>query len=231
MPRNIMDKVLFWDFDGTLSYPNKSFSTALYWVLCKNGYSIDKDAATKFLTNVYSWKTPEITYPNRTSELWWAMLFEKIRDFLLAHRVSPLDTTIICEDFRRKLIDISNYTLYDDTVQTLDSCIKKGYKNYLITNNYPEILDNLKKLNIDHFFSGHIVSSHIGYEKPRKEFFDYAKKISGSPSIGYVIGDNPIADIQGGKDAGFATIAVHECKQSNADYYFENLKQILSVLI
>lgn len=224
-----MERALFWDFDGTLSYPNKSFSTALYCALSEKGYNLDEEDCNRFLSNLYSWKSPQITYPDKIHGLWWETHFEKIRTYLAAHSIPDTDFDAICAAFRERLISVSNYALYDDTAATLEACRKLGFKNYLITNNYPEILENLKTLNIADFFTDYIVSSHIGYEKPRKEFFDYAKKISGV-STGYVIGDNPKADIQGGKDAGFITIAVHECKQSNADYYFETLAQILPIL-
>lgn len=45
-----------------------------------------------------------------------------------------------------------------------------------------------------------------------------------------MIGDNPVADIKGGNQAGFKTIAVHECKESDADYYFEKLKDIFDII-
>ena len=47
-----MCKVLFWDFDGTLSYPNKSFSTALYTVLNENGYEVKKGTGNIFSLNL-----------------------------------------------------------------------------------------------------------------------------------------------------------------------------------
>lgn len=225
-----MDKVLFWDFDGTLSFPNKSFFSALPAVLSENGYAVKETEVTSFLKNFYSWKTPQIDYIDRTNALWWDTHFEKIRNFCRQNSIPAADLDNICAGFRKKLIDVSNYQLYEDTVKTLDACTKMGFKNYLITNNYPEITDNLQKLNISHFFSDFIVSSHIGYEKPRKEFFDYAKEIAGCPNTGYVIGDNPVADILGGKESGFITIAVHECKHSEADYYCENLNQIFTIL-
>lgn len=224
-----MDRVLFWDFDGTLSYPNKSFSTALHCALAEKGYQLDAAECAGFLSDLYSWKTPQIAYPDKRNELWWQTHFEKIRTYLAAHEIPATDFDVICAAFREKLIAVSNYALYDDTAATLEACRQMGFRNYLVTNNYPEILDNLKKLNIADYFSDFIVSSHIGYEKPRKEFFDYAKKVSGAAS-GYMIGDNPVADIQGGKDAGFVTIAVHACKQSCADHYVETLSKILPIL-
>ena len=47
----------------------------------------------------------------------------------------------------------------------------------IISANSPEITENLKKLGIAHFFDGLVVSSHIGFEKPREEFFEYAKSL------------------------------------------------------
>ena len=52
-----------------------------------------------------------------------------------------------------------------------------------------------------------------------------------NPDVVYVIGDNPDADIKGGKNMGYTTIAVHECKESDGDYYLENLSDIFKILI
>ncbi len=48
-----------------------------------------------------------------------------------------------------------------------------------------------------------------GYEKPRKEIFEYAILNAGKPEIRYMIGDNPIADYEGGFKAGMIPILVH----------------------
>ncbi len=225
-----MNKALLWDFDGTLSYPNKSFFTALHTAVLKAGYIIEKEKTVEFLEKAYSWKTPDISYTDKTGEKWWDTLFCKINLFCLENGIDEAELEKINMRFKELLINAENYFLYDDTVKTLEKCTKAGYKNYLATNNYPEIIQNLKKLGIATYFTDYIVSSHIGYEKPRAEFYNCAKKLSGNPEIAYMIGDNPIADISGGKEAGFITIAVHECKNSAADYYFENLADILSIL-
>ncbi len=226
-----MNKALFWDFDGTLSYPNKSFFDALDKALLKNGYSFGNNKAEEFLKTAYSWKTPDITYVDKTNSLWWDTLFEKIMGFCATVGVAPADLEKVCSDFKEILTDVSNYKLYDDTAETLKKCMDLGYKNYLITNNYPEITSILEKLGIAHFFESFIVSSHIGYEKPRKEFFEHAKNVAESPEVVYVVGDNLNADIQGGKNMGFTTVAVHRCTESDADYYLENLFGIFNILI
>ena len=225
-----MKKVLFWDFDGTLSYPNKSFNTALYDAVREYNYDINAEKVSVFITQNYSWKMYDICYPGRTGEMWWDSLGEKINIFLSNEGVSKRDFDKINKRFRELLIDVKNYCLYEDTVETLTRAMEYGFRNVLITNNYPEIISNLEKMNIASFFDQYAVSSHIGFEKPRKEFFEYAKQLAGNPEIGYVIGDNPVADIKGGKAAGLVTIAVHECKNSEADYYVENLINIFKIL-
>lgn len=225
-----MTKALFWDFDGTLSFPNQSFSTALDKALKESGISVSQASARSFLEQAYSWRTPQIAYPDRCGSLWWDSFFETIGLFCIQQGVSSGHLPQICKRVREILIDVSNYQLYEDTKETLEQCLERGYENYLITNNYPEILQNLELLGIKQYFTDFTVSSHIGYEKPRKEFFDYAKQLSNHPEIGYVIGDNPLADIQGGKDAGFVTIAVHQCTASNAEFYVKQLSQILNII-
>lgn len=225
-----MNKALFWDFDGTLSYPNRSFETALYNAITECGYDVDKEKTCEWLSKAYSWKMPDITYPDKTGEGWWDVMFERINAFIESHGVKEADFRKVDARFRELLIDVGNYRLYDDTEETLKRARELGYKIYLVTNNYPEITENLEKLGISAYFDGMIISAHIGYEKPRKEFFDYAKTMAGNPEIGYMIGDNPNADIKGGKSAGLTTIAVHECRESVADYYIENLADIFALL-
>ena len=45
-----------------------------------------------------------------------------------------------------------------------------------------------------------------------------------------MVGDNPIADVTGAKNAGMTAILVHKGCPSNADYTFDNLTDILQIL-
>lgn len=225
-----MNKVLFWDFDGTLSYPNKSFETALYTAITECGYDIDEKKTCEWLSKSYSWKMPGEAYSDKTGEGWWDAMFERTNGFMKEEGISVADFGMINARFREILTDVTNYRLYDDTEETLKKAKETGYKNILVTNNYPEITANIERLGISKYFDGYTVSADIGYEKPRAEFFAYAKKIAGEIDVAYIIGDNPNADIKGGKDAGFSAIAVHECRESVADYYVEKLDDILGII-
>ena len=225
-----MSKAILWDFDGTLSYPNKSFSTALYDAITQCGHAVHRTEAMAFTERAYSWKAPDRTYPDQTGEKWWEDLFGKTALFCRSQGIAPADIPKINRRFRELLTAVSNYRLYDDTLETLRLCAALGYKNHLATNNYPEITAVINALGLDPWLTGCIVSSHIGYEKPRKEFYDHAKALCGAPETLYMVGDNPVADILGAKNAGLVTIAVHACKNSAADHYFETLKEIPTIL-
>ena len=95
-----------------------------------------------------------------------------------------------------------------------------------MSNNFPELPDVIKGLGLGKYFADYIVSANIGYEKPRIEIFKYALELAGSPDVCYMIGDNPIADIQGGKSAGMKTVLVNNSGSSDADYKCESLVEI-----
>jgi putative hydrolase of the HAD superfamily len=50
----------------------------------------------------------------------------------------------------------------------------------------------------------------VGYDKPRKEIFEYATAKVGNPEVRYMIGDNPVADYEGGLNAGMKPVLVHK---------------------
>ena len=135
-------------------------------------------------------------------------LFEKAKQFCLQTNIDATIVPQICTAFRDNELHYP-YTVYDDTTDVLSYYIQQGYRNYLLTNNYPEIVDTMKRLGLDRYFTDYIVSSHVGYEKPRAELFRHALAKAGQPDICYMVGDNPIADIQGAHAAGIPAILVH----------------------
>ena len=48
--------------------------------------------------------------------------------------------------YKRQILDSGNYTLYDDAVPVLKLCIDMGYKNYILSKNYPELSSVAKEL-------------------------------------------------------------------------------------
>ncbi len=223
-----MDKVLFWDFDGTLVKSNIRFVNALSSTLKQFGYLIPKDSIVNHLCGIYPWLNYNVCYPNHTNE-WWNRFLMNLIPFYKKNQINPLDFENINKAFRLYVTTVNDYVIYDDTKFVLEKCVQLGYKNFLLSNNFPELDVFVEDLGLLEYFSGLIISSHVGYEKPRKELFEYAKQLANCNS-GIMIGDNPIADILGGKNNGLKTILVHNQSPSDADVTFDSLKEILTIL-
>lgn len=226
-----MEKALFWDFDGTIVYPNESFLDALYAALKRGGYAFPECDIRQFLHAVCTWYLPDISYTEKTGSKWWDNLFHHFNGFYAQHELPRSLYPQINHHFKEQILSCGSLKLFEDAKAALSQCLETGYANYILSNNFPELPDIIKHFGLAPYFSGYIVSSHIGYEKPRTEIFQYALNLAGNPRHSYMIGDNPIADIHGGKAAGMKTILVHSKCASEADWTCESLLEIPALLV
>lgn len=203
-----MKKAIFWDSDGTLLYGNESFKISLVRTFGQYGYSLEEDVARDFMRQVCSWYVPQKDHSDKSGEEWWADLLKEISSFCEQQGVNESDITSICDMFREKVITFE-YEAYPDAKEVLHYFKEKGFENYIISNNFPELGKAFERLGLDSEISGYFVSASVGYEKPRKEIFKYAMEQAGNPEMRYMIGDNPMTDYQGGMKAGMLPILVH----------------------
>lgn len=160
---------------------------------------------------------------------WWERFLFSLTPFYEAHSVCENTRNKGNELFQACIIRKNDYVLYEDTKHVLRECAQRGYRNYLLSNNYPELPFMVKELGLYEYFSDLFVSALIGYEKPRSELFAYAKK-KANCSSGLMVGDNPVADILGAKAAGLKAVLVHREEPSQADATCSTLKEILEIL-
>jgi len=226
----VLKKALFWDFDGTLVHNSGGqWAGSLHTALTKLGYDIDIENVRQHFSRSakgFSWHTPEIAYADKVGQHWWEKLFRHLDVFYKDSKIPQEDVDRANANFKSHILDAGSYTTYEDAAEVLRKCLDMGYKNYIVSNNYPELPLVVEGLGLAQYVDATIVSANIGYEKPRIEIFQYALEAAGFPDIRYMIGDNPIADIQGGKAAGMTTILVHSDIDSDADYTCKNLSEI-----
>lgn len=203
-----MKKGIFWDSDGTLLYGNESFKCSLMRAFEEFGYILEEDDARNFMRSVCSWYLPEKDHSDKNGEEWWQELLGEIHVFCEEHGVCKSDIVPICNSFRENVITFE-YKAYSDAKMVLRHFREKGYENYIISNNFPELGKVFEQLGLDSEISEYFLSASVGYEKPRKEIFEYSILKAGNPEIKYMIGDNPVADYQGGLEAGMKPILVH----------------------
>lgn len=228
-----MKKVLFWDFDGTLAIPNRAYPWALNEALSALGYEVPRTLVDRCTNTVIPWHTGRYIYPQRAGDQWWDDVCRRAEVFFECMGVKPEDFAAVGRRFR-EIMPAYPHTLYPDAVETLRRCTEMGFTNCVLSNNYPELPDAIRRFGLGEFFEAYFVSGGIGYDKPRTEIYRYALQEMGNPDTAYMIGDNPVADIKGAKQAGLRTVWVHPTDHpdglANADHICRELADIPAVL-
>ena len=217
--------VLFWDFDGTLADSTGIWSRVSYAALKLADPAAEADPVKlgEALSFGFTWHFPERDHTEWVYEGWWEKTKPFFRDAYLSCGVEPALAEKAADRIREALVDVKNYKLYEDTVQVLRDMKGLGYKNVLMSNNYPELPEILEGLGLAPYMDGMVISGHIGYDKPRSEMFSVGVNMFPDAEKYYMIGDTVSADIVGGNAMGFTTVLVHKGPCDVADYWFDDL--------
>ena len=224
-------KVIFWDFDGTLVYSNPLWSNSVYNALKSvyNDTTVTFNEIRACMATGFTWHTPEKDFTAFTNEKWWQYMNHYFYNCYISLNVPQNIAEQATEKIRDFIKRKENYQLYSDACSTLKKLKDKGVKNVILSNNYPDLCDVLKKLDIYDLFDDFVISAVVGYDKPRKEIFEIAKSLYPNAKEYYMVGDSVKADIIGGNNAGFKSILVHKGFDEQADYCFDDLSSILDL--
>ena len=229
-----MNKVIFWDFDGTVVFSERVWGNSMVAALedvlpnCSVGVA---DIYEKRPKDSYPWDKSQYDYLHLLGErLWWANMEEHFEETYVACGVDKAAANAAAKNVRGHILKPERYREYPYARTALEIAKELGYKNYILSNNYPELPHVMELMGFAKYFDGVLTSGLVGYEKPRMEIFEYAKKKAGNPELSVMVGDNPVADIEGGKAAGMVTIFVHSKRPSNADYKIDSLEEIEAIL-
>jgi putative hydrolase of the HAD superfamily len=94
-----------------------------------------------------------------------------------------------------------------DVKETVIELSRRGYKLGIIANTITEteIPDWLEADGLTQYFQTVILSSKVGIRKPNPEIYlEAARRIGSEPQHCVYVGDNPVRDVEGVLDAGYA---------------------------
>lgn len=225
---------VFWDFDGTLAHSVSLWPRCGYEALKETDPAciVDFDEFRNLLLcsgKGFQWNCPDEDHTGHTGGNFWKYMNSWYAE-CFKHFGVPEDTArAAAEKVRGKLVRAENYALYDDVIKALSEVRAMGHTNALLSNNYPELPRVMAGLGIAEYFAGYVISGIEGYDKPRRELFEIAKSRFPSDRY-YMVGDNPVADMLGGKNAGMTAILVHSGFSENADHCFEDLYSVVELL-
>ncbi len=227
--------VLFWDFHGTLTLPDVTWFDAAMEAAAEAAPETPLSLAVlqqQFSGTCLPWwsipsrDTRHLTAPGA----WWAHCEAEFASMFERCGFSQQQAVKIAPAIREKILEAARYTLYPDALQTLQTLQRRGYKSYILSNNFPELEQVVAALGLSPYFAGVLVSGKIGYDKPRPEIFAAAKAAAGNPAASVMIGDNVQDDLEGAKAAGFMAVGVHGRCSPLADHCVEELAELLDLL-
>jgi putative hydrolase of the HAD superfamily len=204
-------KAVIFDYIGTLvncvGYSMADSEDNLHQALVAEGFNLEKK---QFLVayNVAHIKYRKIRYEEFkevTNAIWVA---EALCN--LGFKVTPQDAhvkaalNVFFQDF------IDTMKLREGAKKLLEQTALE-YKVGLISNftHAPVIHRSLRKVGIHQYFNAIVVSDDVGCRKPCGEIFqEILRRLGLSAQEAVFIGDSPVEDIKGAKDAGLGTVFV-----------------------
>ena len=170
-------------------------------------------------------------------------LWEQIRDgeidkeYLREHRFYDtflffgIDDFDLSETFETQFLDeILNYNdLVEGAFEILEYLSEKKYKLHILSNGFKEVTFRKCELSgIKNYFQTITSADEINIRKPQPEVYDYSLKKAGAKiEESMMIGDDWIADVEGGKSFGLEVVFLDVF---NDNYEAEGVKVIKKLI-
>ncbi|NLW79186.1 MAG: HAD-IA family hydrolase [Ruminococcaceae bacterium] len=226
---------LFWDFHGTLTLPDINWFDAAMEAAAEQvpARPLNRQTLVRYFKgtclpwfSIPSHDTRHLMPPGR----WWAHCEAEFAAMFQRCGFTPEEAARIAPAMREKILQPHRYQLWPDAASTLQALQERGYRSYILSNNFPELGQIIQALGLASYFELVLISAQIGYDKPHPGIFAYAKSTVPASSSVWMIGDNPTDDIEGGRAAGFTTVAVHGVEAPRAHHHAPHLTDLLYLL-
>lgn len=218
------------DADGTIFDFDACEREALRIALTKHGYMFNEDILSLYSgINLALWKRLERGEVDRQF-----VIYERFRK--LFEELGIEDDGVSLEDYYQVILGMQHFYI-EDAPKVLDYLHQK-YDIYAVTNGITATqLSRFKGSGADKYMKRIFVSEETGFQKPRKEFFDYCferiDNINLSETI--IIGDSLTSDILGGNNAGIDTCwfnpgAAVNNTNAMVDIEIRKLRELMDIL-
>lgn len=222
---------LLFDLDDTLLDFHAAESSAIRELFGElNIICDDKMLSDYSAFNLSLWKQLEKGYITKD-----ALISNRFISFFAVKNIDA-DGTLAKERYFYYLSRTSQ--LVDGALELLEALRGKA-RLFAVTNGVAKIqTSRIENAGISGYFEECFISENVGFQKPRREFFDFVQHhINGfDKRRALLTGDSLSADIKGGADAGIDTCwfnprGVVNNTKLTPDYEISRLSQILSTIV
>ena len=227
------DRLVLLDFDGTLAWREGLWSGCAIEVLDEHrpGHGVERERFREGMHGAYPWNRPEEAHPELSEpERWWEAMQARLAGAFERIGIEVEHGPVLARAVRERFLDLPGWRLFDDTIPALRALKEAGWPTAVLSNHVPELPHLVKGLGLGELVGEVFTSAAIGYEKPNPEVFRHALRICGSPNQVWMVGDNPIADVQGAEAIGVPAVLVrgHGQARRRVDGLMEAVEMIIS---
>lgn len=199
--------MVFWDFDGTLARRDGLFAGALLdaWSRVESPTASREDLRP-FLRSGFPWHAPELVIKPLDAAGWWDRMLPVFTGAYMdagsTREVAEAAASLVAAEFYR----LDAWTVIDGAARALQLTRSAGYDNVILSNHGPELPELVDGLGLGQWIDRTITSAAVGAEKPNAMIFEHARVLAEAGSDTWMVGDNPIADVQGAEALGWRAI-------------------------
>lgn len=206
------ERLILWDFDGTLAHRPGLWSGCALEVLDEHvpGHGVDFERLRSAFRGGFpwhEWQQPHLDLGE--TEAWWAQVGRRVARAFEEVGVERGRGERLAVAFRERYVDAAiGWQLFDDTLPALEAVAAAGWRSAVLSNHVPELDSLVDGLGLREHLDAVFNSARIGYEKPHPEAFRVALSAFGAPREAWMVGDNETADVEGARGAGIRAILV-----------------------
>lgn len=206
----LRNRLVFWDFDGTLAKREGLWSGALAdaWKAVGGSPAISPAELRPFLGSGFPWHNPGEVRTPAPPQSWW----QALRPVLMGAYIGAGASQDKAED-AVAVVPASFYradawTCIDGAEEALAVTRDAGYRNVILSNHGPELPGLVEALGLSGLVDLTITSATVGAEKPHRAIFDHAMRTTGVKPTDdiWMVGDNPVADVEGARAVGIRAL-------------------------
>ena len=203
---------MLWDFDGTLAHRPGLWRSALVGALdaVSPGHGVTGDAVRPGLKDGFPWHRPHEAHGFTEADAWWTALHPVLaRAYGGAGVARPVAEQAIAR-VRDVYLDPAAWVVFDDTVPALERLTAAGWSHAVLSNHVPELPRLVDALGLGRLVAPVLTSGVLGHEKPHPRAFAAALDALGRPERVVMVGDNPVADVEGARAVGLPALLVRD---------------------